>query len=173
LKVVKTSHSDGSGDMAIGRVIRRLTMLGVLAALAYVAASQSVERKPAPTHPIMLTSTAVRAADRATATPNFSRMADGLYGKQIVQTASAKDDYTIQVWALLVSPHATTGDAQLPGAAVLIVQTGTVELIQGGNKTRLSPGAVATVAEDSPLRLVNTDETRPAHLRAVVLSGAR
>jgi quercetin dioxygenase-like cupin family protein len=160
------------------RVTRRLTVLAALAALAalaYVAASlsQPVEREPAPTHPIVLTSAAVRAADRSTATPNFSRMADGLYGKQIVQTASAKDDYTIQVWALLVSPHATTGDARLPGAAVLIVEAGTVELIQGGNKTRLNAGAVAAVAEDSPLRLVNTDETRPAHLRAVVLSGTR
>jgi hypothetical protein len=160
--------------IAMTRVTRRLTVLATLAALAYVAASlsQPVERTPAPTHPIVLTS-GVRAADRTTATPNFSRMAAGLYGKQIVQSSSAKGDYTIQVWALLVSPHATTGDAQLPGAAVLIVQTGTVELIQGGNKTRLSAGAVAAVAEDSPLRLVNTDQTRPAHLRAVVLSGTR
>jgi hypothetical protein len=159
--------------MAIARVIRRLNVLATLAALAYAAASlsQPVEQTPAPTHPIELGTSAVRAADRTTATPNFSRMATGLYGKQMVQTASANGDYTIQVWALLVSPHATTGDAQLPGAAVLIVQAGTVELIQGGNKTRLNAGAVATVAEESPLRLVNTDETRPAHLRAVVLRG--
>ena len=159
--------------MALARVIRRLNVLATLVALAYAAASlsQPVEQTPAPAHPIELGTSAVRAADRTTATPNFSRMANGLYGKQIVQTASAKGDYTIQVWALLVSPHATTGDAQLPGAAVLIVQTGTVELIQSGNKTRLNAGEVAAVAEDSPWRLINTDQTRPAHLRAVVLSG--
>ena len=157
------------------RVTWRLTVLATLASMAYVAASlsQPMERKPAPTHPIELRASAIRAADRTTATPNFSRMAAGLYGKQILQTASANGDYTIQVWALLVSPHATTGDAELPGAAVVIVQAGTVELIQGGNKTRLNAGAIAAVAEDSPLRLVNIDETRPAHLRAVVLSGTR
>jgi hypothetical protein len=44
------------------RVIRRLTVLATLAALAYVAASlsQPVERKPAPKHPIVLTSAMVR-----------------------------------------------------------------------------------------------------------------
>jgi hypothetical protein len=163
-----------SGGMAMSRVNRRQILLTTLTAAAYAASSlsQTVERMPITAHPIELTS-AVRAADRTTPTPNFSRMAAGLYGKQIVQTASSQGDYTIQVLALLVSPHADTGDVKLPGASVLTVQSGIVELIQGGNKTRLNPGAVATVAEDLPLRLVNTDENRPAHLRAVVLAGIR
>lgn len=156
------------------RVNRRQILLATLTAAAYVASplSQTVDLKPVRAHPIELTSS-VRAADRTTPTPNFSRMAASLYGKQIVQTASSKGDYTIQVLALLVSPHAATGDVKLPGASVLMVQSGIVELIQGDNKMRLNPGAVATVAEDLPLRLVNTDESRPAHLRAVVLGGTR
>jgi hypothetical protein len=79
--------------MGMTRLTQRLTVLAALAALAYVAASlsQPVERKPAPTHPIELTS-GVRAVDRTTVTPNFSRMTAGLYGKQIVQSASANGD---------------------------------------------------------------------------------
>jgi hypothetical protein len=115
----------------------------------------------------------VRSNDRLTPTPNFSPLASGLYGRQIVTTASAGGDYTVQVWSLLVSPKTTTGAANLPGAPVLIVQTGSVELLVGNRRTRLDSGTVATLPEGEPLRFINTDQSRPAHLRAVVLVGNR
>lgn len=153
--------------------IRLLTVLATLVASIWVASalSQVVERKPTASRPIALS--AVRASDRSTPTPNFAPLASGLYGKQIVQTASTRGDYTVQIWALLVSPNTTTGEAKLPGAPVLTVQSGSVELLVGDSKTRLDPGAVATLPEGAPLRLINLDQSRPAHLRAVVLVGNR
>lgn len=115
----------------------------------------------------------VRARDRLAQTPQYAALAPGLYARPIVQTASARGDYTVEVWSLLVSPRSTTGEARLPGAAVVTVRAGRVELITGDQKTRLEPGATASVPEGASLRFVNGDAKRPAHLRAVVLSGSR
>jgi hypothetical protein len=146
----------------------------ITATCTWVAAAspQAAEPRPGEGRPIIL-GNSVRASDRSTPTPNYTALANGLYARQVVQTASSKGDYTVQVWALLVGPRVTTGDAKLPGAAVLSVNTGRVDLLVGDRKTRLEPGDTASVPEGASLRLVNADETRPAHLRAVVLSGTR
>ena len=157
--------------IATSRLVRALLMTAMCIWVS-AAAPQAVEPGADKGKPIIL-GNSVRASDRTAPTPKYSRLANGLYGRQTVQTTSAKGDYTVQIWALLVSPRVTTGEAKLPGAAVLSVDAGRVDLIVGERKTRLEPGATASVPEGAALRLVNVDETRPAHLRAVVLTGTR
>ena len=133
--------------------------------------AQAAAQKPAEGKPLVF-GDGVRARDRLTPTPQYAALARGLYARQIVQAASDRGDYTVQVWSLLVSPRVTTGEAKLPGAAVITLHAGRVELIAGDQKTRLEPGATASVPEGASLRFVNSDESRPAQLRAVVLSGS-
>ncbi len=135
------------------------------------APAQTAERKPEAGKPIVFEG--VRARDRLAPTPQYAALAPGLYARQIVQTASARGDYTVEIWSLLVSPRGSTGEVRLPGAAVVILYAGRVELITGDKKTRLEPGATASVPEGASLRFVNSDDSRPAQLRAVVLSGSR
>jgi quercetin dioxygenase-like cupin family protein len=132
--------------------------------------AQPVNQRPPAGKPVTF-GEGVRARDPLSPTPQYTLLAPGLYTRQIVQAASARGDYTVQVWSLLVSPRANTAEAKLPGAAVVTLYAGRVELITGEQKTRLEPGASATVPEGASLRFVNTDEKRPAQLRAVVLSG--
>ena len=115
----------------------------------------------------------VRARDPVAPTPQYAALASGLYARQIVQAASTRGDYAMQVWSLLVSPKATTGETKLPGAAVLSLRSGSVEVITAGGKTRLEPGGTAAVPEGSSLHFVNSDDSRPAQLRAVVVIGSR
>jgi hypothetical protein len=133
-------------------------------------AAQRAGQTPAAGKPITF-GDGVRARDPLSPTPKYELLAPGLYVRQIVQAASARGDYNVQVWSLLVSPRADTGEAKLTGAAVVTLNAGSVELITGGQRTRLEPGATATVPDGASLRFVNSDGKRPAQLRAVVLSG--
>jgi len=144
-----------------------------IASLVTIASvmGQQVQQQPAG-KPITF-GDGVRARDRLTATPQYELLVPGLYGRQIVQAASARGDYTVQVWSLLVSPGASTSDAKLPGAVVVILYAGRIELITGKQTTRLQPGATAAVPEGASFRVVNDDGERPAQLRAIVLSGRR
>src|SRR5262245_45592774 len=146
----------------------------ILASLAVMApvAGQLGDQKPAAGKPISF-SDGVRARDRFSPTPQYALLTPGLYARQIVQAASARGDYSVQVWSLLVSPRASTAEAKLPGAAVVTLYAGRVELITGEQKTHLEPGASTTVPEGAALRFVNGDDKRPAQLRAVVLPGNR
>ena len=157
--------------IAKSRLVRALLMTAVCTWVA-AALPQAVAPGPGEGKPIIL-GNSVRSSDRSTPTPNYAALANGLYARQIVQTASSKGDFTIQVWALLVGPRLTTGNARLPGAAVLSLNSGRVELVIGDRRRRLEPGDTASVPEGASLRFVNADEARPAHLRAVVLSGSR
>jgi hypothetical protein len=136
------------------------------------ALAQAAAQKPPEGKPIVF-GDGVRQRDRLTPTPQYAPLATGLYARQIVQAASDRGDYTVQVWSLLVSPRTTTGEAKLPGATVITLRAGRVELISGDQKTRLEPGTTASVPEGASLRFVNGDDARPAHLRAIVLSGSR
>ncbi len=157
-------------------IMTRFLLGGAILAAALsmtVASAQTAERKAEGNGKPIIFSDGVRARDGLAATPQYAPLAPGLYGRQIVQAASARGDYTVQVWSLVVSPRGSTGEARLPGAAVLTLRVGRVELISGDQKTRLEPGATASVPEGASLRFVNSDDSRPAHLRAVVLSGTR
>jgi hypothetical protein len=110
--------------------------------------------------------------DRLAPTPPYAQLAVGLYGRQILQTPSPDSDYTVQVWSLLVSPKTTTGEARLPGAAVLILLTGRVEIATGVQRVALVPGATAAVAENGVLRIANVGE-QPVQMRAVIVTGTR
>lgn len=150
-----------------------LAAASLISAMSMTAASaQTAERRPEAGKAIVF-GDGIRARDRMATTPQYAALAPGLYARPIVQTASARGDYTVEVWSLIVSPHATTGEAKLPGAAVVTLRAGRVELISGDQKTRLEPGWTASVPEGASLRFVNGDASRPAHLRAVVLSGSR
>ena len=83
---------------------------------------------------------------------------------------SVKGDYAIQVWSLTIGPKTNTGEAKLPGAAMLSVTTGTVEYIAGDLRGKLAPGGTAAIPEGASLRFVNSDEQKPAVLRAVITS---
>lgn len=133
-------------------------------------AGQNVQQKPVPRKPISFAS-GIRARDRLAPTPQYALLTAGLYARQIVQAPSAHDDYKVQVWSLLVSPHANTTDVKLPGAAIVTVYVGHVEVFTGNRKTSLDPGATTTIPEGSAVRFVNADDKHPAQLRAVVLVG--
>jgi hypothetical protein len=146
-----------------------LAFVSLLAAPAPVAA-QAANQQPPAGKPITF-GDGVRATDRLSPTPQYAPLATGLYGRQIVQANSARGDYSVQIWSLLVSPRANTADAKLPGAAVVTVIAGRVDLITGGQTTRLEPGATGAVAEGASMRFVNADEKRAAQLRAIVIAG--
>jgi hypothetical protein len=135
-------------------------------------AGQPVGQKPAAGKPISF-GEGVRARDRLSPTPQYALLVPGLYARQIVQAVSARGDYTVEIWSLLVSPRVNTAETKLPGAAVVTLYSGRVELITGEQRTRLEPGATTAVPEGASLRFVNGDDKRPAQLRAVVLSGTR
>jgi hypothetical protein len=135
-----------------------------------LVAAQPADQSPAAGKPITF-GDGVRARDRLSPTPQYAQLVPGLYTRQIVQAASVRGDYTVQVWSLLVGPRANTAEAKLPGAAVVTLHAGRVELITGEQKTLLEPGATATVPEGASVRFVNSDQKRPANLRAVVLFG--
>ena len=116
---------------------------------------------------------AVRSADLLAPTPQYAALTTGLYARQIVAAAAPHDDYSVQVWSLLVAPKTTTGKAKLPGAAVLGLRSGSVEILTGGSKTRLKPGGTAAVAEGASLRIVNSQDSQAAQLRAIVLTSKR
>jgi hypothetical protein len=146
----------------------------LISAISTTAASaQTIQPKPDQDGKPIVFSDGARARDRLAPTPQFAPLAPGLYARQIVQATSARGDYTTQVWTLLIAPHTNTGEATLPGAAVLMLTTGSVELITGDKKLRLEPGTTAAVPEGASMRFVNTDDSRPAQLRAVVLQGTR
>jgi quercetin dioxygenase-like cupin family protein len=112
----------------------------------------------------------VRASDPRTPTPQFAALASGLYARTIVDTQSSKGDYSIRILSLSVSPKVTTGEARLPGAAMLSLTAGAVEYIAGDQRGKLQPGDTAAIPEGVSIRFVNSDPTRAAVLRAVVVS---
>jgi hypothetical protein len=157
-------------------IITRPFLCGVIlvAALSMTAASAPIAlRKSVMDSKPMMFGVGIRARDRRVSTPPYAALIPGVYAREILQTASAHGDYMVRVWAMLVSPHVTTGETKLPGAAVLAVNAGRVELIMGDQKIQLEPGATAAVPEGASLRFVNSDENRPAQLRAVLISGSR
>jgi hypothetical protein len=152
--------------------IRRLLAGACIAWLltTMTLAGQGVQQKPVPRKPISFAG-GIRARDRLSPTPQYALLTAGLYARQIVQASSVHDDYKVQIWSLLVSPHANTADVKLPGAAVVTVYVGRVEVVTGDRKTSLDPGATTTIPEGSAVRFVNADDKHPAQLRAVVLVG--
>jgi hypothetical protein len=146
------------------------TFVALLLTTLPLAGQRVVRQKPVPAKPISF-GNGVRARDRLSPTPQYAPLTPGLYARQIVQADSAHDDYKVQVWSLLVSPHANTAEVKLPGAAVVTLYAGRVEVIAGDRKTSLDPSSTTTLAEGSGVRFVNADDKRPAVLRAVVLVG--
>ena len=147
------------------------TVIAVVALLASPPALAQAQQATSPGRPITFRDNG-QQADRLAPTPPYAQLAAGLYGRQIVQAPSSDGDYTVQVWSLLVSPKTTTGEARLPGAAVLMLLTGRVEIATESQRAELVPGATASVPEHGALRIANAGE-RPVHLRAVIVTGAR
>lgn len=114
-----------------------------------------------------------RAADRLAPTPDFAPLTQGLFARQIAEALSADGAYTVQVWSLLVSPKASTGEAKLAGAAVLMLNAGRVDVISADKRVSLTPGGTTSIAEGASVRFVNNNPSQPAHLRAVVIIGSR
>lgn len=140
-----------------------LTFGATTIALAQVAAT---DPSPAP----VTFAKGVRSFNPRAATPQFAAMAPGLYTRTILDTQSAKGDYKIRIWSLSVSPKATTGEVTLPGAAMLSLTAGKVEYVAGDQRGKLQPGDTAAIPEGASLRFTNSDGTRAAVLRAVIVS---
>jgi len=143
----------------------------LLLALATGAASivlAQVVATDSPSAPITF-SKGVRSSNPRVATPQFAALAPGLYARTIVETRSAKGDYTIRVWSMSVSPKATTGEVTLPGAAMLSLSAGGVEYLAGDQRGKLQPGDTAAVPEGASLQFIN-DDARAAVLRAIIVS---
>jgi hypothetical protein len=116
---------------------------------------------------------AVRALQPRVATPAFAPLAPGLLARRIVEASSTDGDYSSDIWSLLVGPATETSEARLPGAAVLSLNAGKVDVVVGSEKRSLAAGMSTQVAEGASFKLVNTDKDRPALLRAIVLSAGR
>jgi|GEM_PF-6446572 len=110
----------------------------------------------------------VRAINPMGGAMDYSAFVPGLYIRPMVKTASIKGDSTVTVWALFVGPKSNTAEAKLPGAAMLNLVAGSVDLVTPAATTRLLPGSTAEVPEGTSLHFVNIDETHPAHLRAIL-----
>jgi len=146
-------------------------VLAVVAAAMSPSALAQAQQAPGAARPLIFRDNG-QQTDRLAPTPAYAQLAAGLYGRQIVQTPSRDGDYTVQVWSLLVSPKTTTGEAKLPGAAVLMLLTGRVEITTGGQRGELVPGATAAVPENGVLRIANAGE-QPVQMRAVIVTGDR
>ena len=116
---------------------------------------------------------ALRAVQPRAATPAFKPLATGLLARQIVEASSIEGDYSADIWSLLVGPATETSEARLPGAAVLSLNAGKVDVLVGSEKRSLAPGTSTQVAEGTSFKLINMDKDRPALLRAIVLSAGR
>jgi hypothetical protein len=116
---------------------------------------------------------AVRAREARVATPAFKPLVPGLLARHIVEASSIDGDYSTDIWSLLVGPATETSEARLPGAAVLSVNAGKVDVLIGSEKRSLAPGTSTEVTEGASFKLVNTDKDRPALLRAIILSAGR
>jgi len=141
-----------------------------LASFVFAQATRTNPQQPAPKAGPVTFGTGVRAVDPRATTPQFAAIATGLFARPIVDARSAKGDYAIQVWSLSIGPKTNTGETKLPGAAMLSLTTGTVEYIAGDTRGKLAPGDTTAIPEGASLRFVNSDEQKPAILRAVITS---
>jgi hypothetical protein len=155
-------------SMAISTRYVLILILALTPGAASIALAQVAATNPPPA-PVTFPK-GVRSSNPRAATPPFAAIASGLYARTIVDTQSAKGDYKIRIWSLSVSPKATTGDVTLPGAAMLSLAAGTVEYAAGDQRGKLQPGDTAAIPEGASLRFTNSDGTRPAVLRAVIVS---
>jgi hypothetical protein len=155
--------------------IKFLLLAGVLSWVGFLvtSAAQTPETVPDTQAKPMDFDSSVRARERLAPTPQYALLKPGLFSRQIVQAAAARGDYTVQIWSLIVAPKTSTEETKLPGAAVLSVRAGQVEIITGDRRVRLAPGATTSVPEGASVRFTNSDKDKPSYLRAVVLSGSR
>lgn len=113
---------------------------------------------------------AAQERDFAVAAPGYTRLADGLFVRKVVEASGGT--YSAVVWMMVVSPGSSTPRAKLPGAALLTVRSGRTVLITDAGKQELELGATAFVPEGQTASFDNVDAERPAILRAVFVSGA-
>lgn len=146
-------------------------LTSAIASLVFAQATKTTPAQTAQTPAPVTFDRGVRAVDPRAPTPQFSSIATGLLARPIVDTQSAKGDYAIRVWSLSVAPKTNTAAATLPGAAMLSLTAGNVEYIASDVRGKLAPGQTAAIPEGAALRFINSDEQKPAVLRAVIVSG--
>jgi hypothetical protein len=166
----------GFSDLALGITMasigRSVFFAPILVAAVPGFSALAQEAAPVPRAP-MTYGTDVRADNPHAPTPQFAPLAPGVYAREILNTKSSKGDYVVQIWSLLVSPKSSTNEVRLPGAAMLSLNAGRIEIITGNSRSTLGPGGTVAVKEGASLRFVNSDASRPAQLRAIILSGSR
>jgi hypothetical protein len=117
--------------------------------------------------------TDVRAMNPRAPTPQFAPLVPGVYAREVLSATSLNGDYIVKILSLLISPKTSSNETGLPGATVLSLNAGRVEVIAGNSRSTLGPGGTLAVKEGAVLRFVNSDGIRPAQLRAIVISGRR
>ncbi len=103
--------------------------------------------------------------------PNYKKYATGLYARQVFQTIGPSQDYSIEEWGLLVGPGKKTEGVTLPGAAVLIVRTGSGVIAIGEQKQEFRLGSSLLIPEDQKFSIVNANRDQPVSIKAVIVKG--
>lgn len=103
--------------------------------------------------------------------PNYEKYADGLYVRRVFQTVNPTEEYSVEVWALLIGPGKKTAEVTFPGAATLLVRSGRAAITTGDAKRELGLGASLLVPEGQKVSIVNLDAERPISIRAVIMTG--
>jgi hypothetical protein len=153
----------------IGAILLLLLMTPPHAGAQTAAARPAAEKSGA----TILLNKGIRAENPLMKTPDYAALTPGLYARPVVEAASPQGDYSVRVWALLLSPGAHTRESGLPGAVVLLLRSGHAVVIVAGKETRLELGDSMLAPEGASLQFINPDPARPAQLRAVLLSGSR
>ena len=92
-----------------------------------------------------------------------------MYARRVFQTGAK--DYVVEEWGLLVGPGKKTDTVALPGAAVLIVRTGSALLVLGDQKQEIRLGSSVLIPENQKFSLSNLDSERPVSIKAVIIQG--
>lgn len=103
--------------------------------------------------------------------PNYEKYAEGLYSRRVFRTVNPTEEYSVEVWALLIGPGKQTTEVTFPGAATLLVRSGRAAIATRDAKREFGLGASLLVPEGQKVSIVNLDAERPVSIRAVIVMG--
>jgi hypothetical protein len=84
----------------------------------------------------------------------FTEVAPGVFTRTVYRTA-ASPTLTVEVRDLEIAPGKSADTVAFPGAAVLEVRAGTAAARLGAERREVTPGAVLTLSEGTPLAFEN------------------
>jgi len=153
------------------RYLRAFAAVAIVAGLwpVWASAQPSGELRGHNAEPLAV-DTAARAAPLPEG-PNYEKYAEGLYARRVFRTVNPTEEYSVEVWALLIGPGKKTAEVTFPGAATLLVRSGRAVITTRDAKRELGLGASLLVPEGQKVSIVNLDAERPVSIRAVIMKG--